>query len=673
MGKGKSKTPQPAPGPLRDVGPQRIQALLQQAVALHQRGQLTQAQAVYQEVLRLQPANFDALHLLGVIALQTKDLPRAIELIGQAIAIQPNAPVAHSNLGNAWGASGQPERALACYDRAVALKSDYTDAHYNRSVSLLALKRWDEAAQACSRVLALQPRHPQALYNQGNAYLGLRRWEDALSSYDQAIAVLPGFADAHCNRGNALDQLQRPQEALLSYERAIGCLPNYAQAHMNRGNVLVKLQRHEEAIAAYNRALALQNDYADAYAGRGHAMFELKRFDEALADYQRAIQIDPDNAVALAHIGNLQRERGALDEAMVSFNRALALDPQLAEGYVCRGNVWMDLGRTDEVMADYAKAIELQPNYADAHWNQALCLLRMGDFARGWEQYEWRWKRENFTSPRRDFSQPQWTGEQDVRGLTVLLHAEQGLGDTLQFCRYAPLVAERGARVVLEVQPALHALLRDLPGVAQLCVRHQALPDFDLHCPLLSLPFAFKTDMNSIPARGPYLHAREPQIQQWGERLGSFAARRRIGMVWSGSTTHKNDRNRSLSFERLLKAMPADAQLVSLQKEVRPADLEVLRARGEVLHFGEQLQDFSDTAALVQHMDLVISVDTSVAHLAGAMGKPTWVLLPFMPDWRWLLGRSDSPWYPGMRLFRQVAPARWDEPLDELKAALAQP
>jgi hypothetical protein len=337
-----------------------------------------------------------------------------------------------------------------------------------------------------------------------------------------------------------------------------------------------------------------------------------------------------------------------------------------------RGNALQDLMRHDEALASLARAVALKPDYASAYWNESLTRLLQGDFEAGWKLYEWRWRMD---SPNWPAGIPQWLGEERLNGKTIVLHAEQGLGDAIQFCRYAKLVAARGATVLLQVRPALTALLRNLEGVSRVTAGGERLPPHDFHCPLLSLPLAFKTRLETIPADVPYLFADPQRATRWRRRLGD-APSPRTGLVWAGSMTHKNDRNRSLPLLRLLEALPAGIRCYSLQKELRDGDRELLRQRPEIVHLGDDLADLTDTAALLSELDLVISADTSVVHLAGAMGKPVWVLLPFAPDWRWLLDRDDSPWYPTARLFRQTAIGDWAGVLsrvsDELTATASR-
>ena len=544
-----------------------VAELIKKGVALHQQGHIAQANVIYQQVLAKQPNHFDALHLSGVISLQSKNHTLAIELISRAIEVNLNVAAAYSNLGLALKELGRLEDALISYDRAIAIKPDSAEAYYNRGLTLQELKQ-------------------------------LKR---ARASYDKAISLKPEYAEAYCDRGNVLHELGLLEEAVANYQNAIALNTEFAGAFSNRGNVLKKLGRLYEALESFDKALTIKPDYAEAYSNRGLALQELKRQEEAVASFEKAISIKPD--------------------------------------------------------------------FAEAHWNKSVTLLLMGDFEYGLKLYEWRWKNEALALPKRNFPQPLWLGSENIAGKTILLHAEQGLGDTIQFCSYAKMVKNLGARVVLEVPPALSGLLNGLQGVDTLVQTGQALPEFDYHCPLMSLPLAFKTELLTIPSPSPYLCADANKLEQWSAKLGE-RKKPRIGLVWSGSTIHKNDHNRSLKLEALLSHLSKDYEYVSLQKEVRQVDAELL-AGSDIRHYGQELKDFSDTAALCALMDIVISVDTSVAHLAGAIGKPTWVLLPYVPDWRWLLDRDDSPWYESVRLYRQSEDRRWEPVLECVAKDLA--
>ncbi len=365
--------------------------------------------------------------------------------------------------------------------------------------------------------------------------------------------------------------------------------------------------------------------------------------------------------------GNTLKELKRYDDALASYDRALALEPGFAGAHHNRGVTLQELKRYDDALASYERASALRPDFVEAHWNESLVRLQLGDFHGGWRKYEQGWKTGLRGEPR-GFAQPRWTGAEPLAGRTLLLHVEQGFGDTIQFVRYAPLAAAAGARVILEAYPLLTTLLSEVEGVNAVVSRGEPLPAFDLHCPLLSLPLAFGTELDTIPARVPYLTAPPARLARWGARLPR-AGGLRVGLAWSGRETP--DPNRSVALAQLAPLFDLPGiHFVSLQKDVRDSDEAALRGRPELLHLGPDLADFADTAAVIEQLDLVISIDTAVAHLAGALGKPVWILLPFSSDWRWLLDRDDSPWYPTARLFRQDETRAWDTVIARVRAAL---
>lgn len=661
---------QPSASTFKQAGAQLSAGRIAAAIALHQQGRLDQAELLYKEVLQLQPGHFDALQLLGTVAAQRGHAAEAVGLFEQALQVQPD----HASLLNNYGAALQNlqrhEEALKSYDRALRIIPNHVEALNNRGTVLRDLQRPAEALESCDRALQLKPDYPEVLNNRGNALRDLQLPEQALLSYDRALEINPDYAEAHNNRGNALRDLKRPAQALESYGRALKIKPNYAQALSNRGNALRDLKRPDEALASYDRALAINPVYVEAFCNRGNALRDLMRPEEALESYGRALQIRPNDVEALINRGNALADLMLAEQALASYEQALQIEPDHAEALSNRGNALQSLQRCEEALESYARALRVKPDHAEAHWNEGLCRLLMGDFQTGWEKYEWRWKKEPLMSVSRNFSQPLWLGKPSLEGKTILLYSEQGLGDTIQFCRYASRVARLGARVVLEVQPPLKALVQNLEGVAQVLGAGESLPSFDYHCPLLSLPLAFRTTMSDISGAS-YLKSDPDKLKAWQSRLGGDG-RKRVGLVWSGGTKHKNDRNRSLSLEDIKVLVDDRAAFYCLQKELRPADRDVLTRLPGIGFPGESLEDFSDTAAVVALMDLVITVDTSVAHLAGALGKEVWVLLPFSPDWRWLLNRNDSPWYSSVRLFRQPAPGDWASVLMQVRAALAE-
>jgi tetratricopeptide (TPR) repeat protein len=566
---------------------------------------------------------------------------------------------------------GKKVLALASCDRALAVRPDHAEVLSNRGNILKEMKRLDEALASYDRALTVRPDHAEALSNRGVTLHELKRLEEALASYDRALAVRPNFAEALSNRGNVLKELNRLDEALASCDRALAVRPNYAEALSNRGVVLHELKWFDEALASYGRALAVRPNYAEALYNRGNTLKELKRHDEALASYDRALAVRPDYAEALSNRGVAFHELGRLDESLASYDRALSVRPDDAEALSNRGNTLTELHRFDEALASYHRALAVRPDYAQAHHNLAHGLLLTGDFERGFEHYEWRWETEHSRNDKPDFVQPLWRGE-NIAGKTVLLHAEQGLGDTIQFCRYARLMSERGADVILQVQPPLKHLLSGIAGPRTVLVREEPLPPFELHCPLLSLPLAFGTRLETIPPCDYRMNMPPQLVRHWEAKLGP-KRKLRVGLVWSGAPGHKNDRNRSIPLNSLLGLLKLPVQVVSLQKEPQADDRSVLDAhKADVAHFGSALTDFAETAALASLMDVVVSVDTSVAHLAGALRRPTWIMLPYTPDWRWLIDRDDSPWYPTARLFRQDDTRAWDGVIDRIHQALLQ-
>ena len=547
------------------LSPQQAEAALQEALALHRQGQLAAAEKNYTRILKSFPSQFDALHLLGLLKLQSGKAGEAHRLITAALGSDPKSTDALTNLGLTLAALKRPAEALASFDRALALDPDHFEALANRGNILLDLDRAEEALVCFVRVLAREPRHLPARVNRGNALLALGQVEAAIKEYDEALALNPNDAKALMNRASALFRAGRPDESIAGYDRLLVLVPNHAEALSARGQALQAAGRHHDALESYARAIATNKDFAHA------------------------------------------------------------------------------------------------------HFNQALALLTVGEYPRGFAQYEWRWKRAGIA--RRSLGKPLWLGEYPLGHKTILLHAEQGLGDTIQFVRYAPLLARAGATVIVEVQPELKPLLADLEGVSVIA-RGETLPGFDVHCPLGSLPLACKTEPASVPAAIPYLRVGAERIAKWRPRLDALPGRR-VALAFAGNPDHINDRNRSIALARLrpLLATPG-VSFVSVQRDVRDADRELLGDARLITNLGAELADFSDTAAVLALADLVLTVDTSVAHVAGALGRPLWVLLPFWPDWRWTLDR-ESPWYPDARLFRQGADGDWNPVIEQVRAQLA--
>ena len=523
--------------------------------------------------------------------------------------------------------SGDLRRAQGYYQDVLRIQPAHADAWHLLGVLAAQSNNPAHAVELIERSIQLDRANFAAYANLGSALYSMRRLPQALAAYDRSIALNANHADAYMLRGNLLYELKQLEAALANYDALIALKPNFAEAHSNRGNALQALGQLSAALASYERAISIKPDFVDAHSNRGNVLRELDLFDQALASYERALAIDAKSVTA-------------------HFNRGVALH---------------QLKQLPAALASYDAAINIGADFAEAHFNRALLYLLTGDFARGWVEHEWRWKNRlgsNIHEKRR-LDAPLWLGEVSLAGSAILLHSEQGLGDTLQFCRYAKLVADRGARVILEVPQPLGNLLAGLDGVSQIILRGSPLPHFDYHCPLMSLPLAFKTTLDSIPAPRRYLAADPHKVAKWQEQLACKTLPR-VGLMWNGNSFRPNDRNRSVWLADLLPHLPPGFQYVSLQRDLRPADARTLGENPHILNPAQELRDFSDTAALCECLDLVISVCTSVAHLSGALGKKTWILLGFAADWRWLLDRSDSPWYPSATLYRQPRRGDWN-------------
>lgn len=466
-------------------------------------------------------------------------------------------------------------------------------------------------------------------------------------------------------------QAGRFAEAEALYRKVLAIDPKHADALHLLGVLAAQTGRFDEAAELIRKACALAPNVADYRAHLGNALSEKKDFPAAMEAYQQALRLNPRCFISLDGMGAAVREIGNLDQAVGLHRESLAINPNNFNAHYNLGMTLARKGLFDEAIASYHRSIAINPTFAEAHWNLALILLMQGDFERGWREYEWRWRRKDFPSLWRGFPQPRWNGE-DLAGKTLLVHTEQGYGDAVQFIRYAPLLAARGARVILLCQAPLVRLMKGADGVDPVFSAIADLPPFDLQCTMLSLPLLFRTRVESIPAVVPYLKPHPSLHQAWGARLGPAPGRLRVGLAWAGSPTNKNDRYRSVSLEQLAPLARAGATFYSLQKGPAAAQAAHPPSGMELIDLTNDVQDFADTAALISNLDLVIAVDTAVAHLAGAMGKPAWVLLASEQDWRWLLKREDSPWYPTLRLFRQTTPGEWAETIERVAAALVE-
>lgn len=542
-----------------------------------------------------------------------------------------------------------------------------------------------EAETVYHEILALRPRHFDALQLLGALALQTGCYEEGVTLLKKAVEIDPRQAAVHSNLAFALNALGRHEAALAATARALSLKHGFVDALNNRGTALAGLERPAEALASFEQALAAKPDFPEAWSNRSCALRDLGRPEDAVASCDQAIALRPNFAEAWSNRGNALSDLNRPLEAQASYERALSASSNLTDAWNNLGLTYVDMNRHADALACYGRALALSPDSAETHWNRALCLLQMGELSAGFAEYEWRWRRKRIAPNRRAFEAPLWLGETPLAGKTILLHAEQGLGDTLQFCRYATLVAAQGARVVLEVQPELTRLLDALEGVDELITAGTPLPAFDCHSPLLSLPLAFHTTVSTIPARTPYLSADDAATAHWRTRIAQAGPPHalKVGLVWAGGhrphvpELRKNDARRSLTFDRFAPIVETPGvQFFSLQKGDNAArQLSAMAERHEasrrVIDWTDELTDFADTAALIENLDLVISVDTSTAHLAGALNKPVWILNRLDTCWRWMLEREDTPWYPSARLFRQPSLGDWESVIDSVARALA--
>ncbi|HEX9238378.1 MAG TPA: tetratricopeptide repeat protein [Xanthobacteraceae bacterium] len=538
-----------------------------------------------------------------------------------------------------------------------------------------------EAEKIYARVLKAAPDNFDALNLLGAIKLQQSQFGEARRLFSAAVKANPRVAMAWCNLGQAEYALKRPAEALQCFDKALALAPDDADILYQHANALLSLDRTRDALAELQIVIARKPQHFEARLNNGLAQAKLGFTEGALADFEAALALAPQHPVAHYNRGVTLIKLGRYAEAVAANDRAIAAAPGHIGAWLNRGRALAQLRRIDEAIASYGGVLALRKDHADAYFNQALALLTIGDYRRGFAEYEWRWRRTGMP-PQESRGRPLWLGEYSLGGKTILLHAEQGLGDTIQFARYVPLVAARGARVVLEVQPELKLLLSRLEGAAAVVARGEALPPFDVHCPLGSLPLALKTELQTVPAPTSYLSADETHLMKWSARLQKIPEPR-VAVAWSGNPAHDNDRNRSLPFGSLAPLfLPPNPpplagegrvrapSFISIQRDLRGEDAARLAAETRLTYLGGELDDFSDTAAVLALCDLVISVDTAPAHLAGAMGRPVWVLVPFAPDWRWTLEGETTPWYPTARLFRQHSPGDWDAVIARVAAAL---
>jgi tetratricopeptide (TPR) repeat protein len=609
----------------------------ERAKALHLSGNWQQAEAIYLQLLDQNPLDVDSLHLLGLLHADTSRAETGVQILRTAIAIDGPKPWLCRNLGIILERSGDRTGAIACYRQA-----------------LLEAPADHELWAAAALLLAAEGRAEEAAESWQHAFESATCDPDAAARYRLALA-------------NALAVTGDRRAAIFHYNRLLERNPDNVEAVFHRAVAYMQENEPLAAIDGFCRTLDLDPRHARAENNLGVLFQLLKDHPSAIEHYRRAIRLDPSFHAALYNLGCARQEFAQPREAVAVFRKLLQIQPDHAAAWTNLGNAWLGVNQIGLALNCYQKTLELTPAEPAAEWNAGLASLITGDFSNGWRGYERRFDVKG-AAARRSLPMPLWTGEA-LDGKSLLLHAEQGLGDTIQFIRYVPVFAAQGAQVVVECQAALLPFLaQSIPAAHFIAASPEgaAPPLADFHLPLLSAPALAGTAIDTIPFPAGYLRASADAVSRWGRWLGRPRGRQRVGICWAVKPNHKHDRNRSIPSEALSELTEvAGVEWVSLQKGRTPGDVLPMR------NAAAELGDFDDTAGLIENLDLVISVDTSVAHLAGALGRPVWILLPYAPDWRWMLDRTDSPWYDSARLFRQAEIGRWRPVLRNVAAAMA--
>ncbi len=569
---------------------------------------------------------------------------------------------------------GALDSAMQIYRTVLQIEPAHFGAAHMLGVVLLQQGHFDPAERQLRRASQIGPQSADILNHLGLALHQLERLDEALEAYDRAIALRPTYADAFCNRGNALFLMERGEDALASYDRAIALRPAYADAFYNRGALLAAVDRFDDAIASYETAVAIQPHFPQALNSLGNALQAICRYDEALAVYDRALAQAPAWADALTNRGIALHHLHRYDEALDSHERALALKPDSAEALNSRAGTLRDMSRFGDAQRDYIQALALNPNHFEARWNLGLTQLLLGDWALGWPNYELRFRKRRNASARTGHPAPEWTGE-NLAGRSILLYGEQGFGDALQFIRFAPLLQAQGATVTVLTNRRLHRILASAGAELAFVEATPLHKHFDFQIALMSIPGVLGLRPDTVHAAVAYLAPDPRRAEIWRARLGVHGFK--VGLAWQGNPAGFIDNGRSLPLRAFQPLAGIDrVRLISLQKNHgaeqfggRPASMPV-EAPGH--EFDDGADAFIDTAAMMANLDLVVTSDTSIAHLAGALGRPVWIAIKHVPDWRWLLHREDSPWYPSARLFRQDAPGDWDGVVRQMEAAMRE-
>ena len=673
----------------------------------YQIGNYEKAVELIQKVIDLKPNFVGAYSNLGNALMNLNILDKALESYNLALSIQPNHIPTLVNKGNLLQKIGETHLAIKSYDEAIKLSSKLPEVFYNKGNALKDLERFEDAIVNYNSALKIRPTYAECYCNKGSILKKLGRLDDALLNLNKAIELKPKYYEAYSTRGNILKELKNFNLAIDSYEKAININPLYSEAYFNKAVVLHEINQIADSISAYevaikinsndsryhfslavalkqsgklaqslvafDTALNLNPSHVDAYLYKAETLGEMGLLLDALETLNCAKEFNINSAELEFERSNLLMQMYRIEDAIESYERAIEINPEHAEAWNNKGVAHKELGQVSKAIESYNQAIAVKPEYADAYWNKSLASLLKGDFETGWQLYEWRWKSKDLSKDSRSFTQPLWLGKEPLFGKTVLLHSEQGLGDTLQFCRFATLVKGLGAKVVLEVPKSLIELLKTLDGVDHFVAKGESLPEFDLHCPLMSLPLALNIRPETMSLKVPYVYAQDEKIKKWSAYIGSQGFK--IAIAWQGRPDSKVDAGRSFPVELFEEISKIEGvRLISLQKNAGAEQLSTLPQGMKVEQLPEDFDAngdaFLDSAAVMNCVDLVISSDTALTHLAGAMGVKTWLPLKTVPDWRWLLEGQSGPWYPNHTLFRQKNRGVWTDVFEQMNLEL---
>jgi len=642
------------------------------ALARFQAGDLSGAETLCRETLTADANNAEALHLLGVIAHRSGRNDIGIDYARRAAAADRTAATYQNTLGYLLRIAGRYSEAIEALQNAIALQNDYADAHNNLGIAYAEAGNLEDAEASYRAALSHRGDFPEVQNNLGNLLYRMGRTEESLAAYESATTLRPDYAEAHANRGDAcLNQGQR-DEALDAYRKAAEAAPQWPNAWFKLGNVLFQKEDFPRAVQSYQRSIDLNPNNPRGLTNLGAALEKLGRYEDAAMTLRHALVLSPDDVSGLKNLGHVILKLGHVGEGLHLLRRAVELAPDDADAHYTLGNALLRMERLQEALACYARVRELQPNTARAYFAPASVLLMNGQYKDGWAAYESRFDMAAYKTNVKNVHERLWDGG-PLQGRRLLIHVEQGFGDTLEFVRYVPLVRKRAGdgKILLLCEPELFRILETLEGVDEFYqLRSDASITYDLQVPLLSLPHRFGTTLESIPNKTPYLKAPGGTRAKIRRRKETRLA---VAFVWAGRPTHSDDRFRSSAvnwFSTLFDIEGVD--FYSIQWGPRAAELEPHLKQSNVHSMTDKLTDFAETAAIIDQVDLVISIDTSVAHLAGALGKPVWTILPFGGEWRWLFRREDTPWYPNMRLFRQRILGDWRPVFLRIRAALTQ-